>query len=180
VRFAPKQPLRESLIEVSDEEFEVEFSDLPRADADRRARVAAAEGQIRKHPTDVDAWVSYSTQHIAGDLDGPFDKASAEVSLAILERGIKSNPFSIRLHLAYLRVARHVYNPAQIAARWEMVLVTFPLSVTDDSFSAWIAYLSWCETDGFGCGVGVVAIYSRVIDTWRTELLALPRNCTSL
>jgi hypothetical protein len=158
------------LIEVSDEEFESEFADLPLSEIARRSRLAALENQVRDDPLNTEAWITYSTHHLPpskGDpLDGPFDQASAEVTLSILGQGAKVNP---ALHLPYLRVAQYVQTTGEVAARWQFVLAEHPIS--PDTFQTWIAYLGWCESDGFNNVDQVLEKYADVIETLRSRTL---------
>lgn len=145
--------------------------------------MAALEKQLREDPKDIDCWLRYSTQHLpatlSDPLDGPFDLASAEVTLSILERALAVNT-SATLHLAYVRVARHICSPAQLKTRWQTILAAFPLAGPLDALPVWTAYLGWCESDGFGTFNGniddIVAVYSQVIECVRGRSLEAPRG----
>lgn len=150
----------------------------------------ALEKQLRDDPGDIDAWLSYSTQHldkVTGDpLDGPFNKSQAEISLFILDKAIKANHDSAILHLAYIRVAQQISSPDEIGTRWRASLTAFPISADrlDAVLPVWMAYLGWCQTEGFGtfrndCVEGVLAIYQDLMGRLKDMLLHAPRNCES-
>jgi len=141
---------------------------------DVRRRTADMERQLKAQPNDVERWISYSTLHLRlspelanrsvnaalDPLRLPQNRASAEVTLSILARGLDAHPdnfLSIPLHLAYLRAAEMFWPSDKITGRWKNVIRELGdrqrkigKGMGQEMIHIWLGYIEWKEGAGWG------------------------------
>ena len=168
----------------SADESDLEFDSYPLAEQTRFDRIKALEQAVSVRPEDANAWLEYSTAHLANKAR--HTPSSAAVAIAILDKAlaVPANTASAPLHLAYLRTAAEIWSGDKLAARWTDVLNHFPIVMNGQllkrSADVWLEYLGWCE----GAGLAVVGhderrgfaavsgIYEKVIRDIRATVLA--------
>jgi hypothetical protein len=168
---------------------------------DVRRRTADMERHLKSHPEDVEGWMSYSTLHLKlspelsnrsvnaaiDPLRLPQNRASAEVTLSILARGLDAHPgnfLSTPLHLAYLRAAEMFWPPENITSRWKNVIRELSerqrgsgKRMGQDMIHIWLGYIEWREGAGWSksedkgeTGVDdVIEVYIECLDKLRAE-----------
>jgi len=166
-----------------------------------RDRTASMERHLKAHPEDVDSWISYSTLHLRlspelanrsvnasiDPLKLPQNRASAEVTLSILARGLEADPanfLSTHLHIAYLRAAEAFWAPEKITGRWKNVIRELGdkhrssgKGMEQGMIRIWLGYIDWREGAGWGkseekgeTGVDeVIEVYAECLEKLRAE-----------
>jgi len=166
-----------------------------------RDRTTSMERHLKAHPEDVDSWISYSTLHLRlspelanrsvnasiDPLKLPQNRASAEVTLSILARGLEADPanfLSTHLHIAYLRAAEAFWPPEKITGRWKNVIRELGdryrssgKGMEQGMIRIWLGYIDWREGAGWGkseekgeTGVDeVIEVYSECLEKLRME-----------
>ena len=141
-------------------------------EADVRRQTAEMERHVKAKPTDVEAWIAYSTLHLklspdyvpnalVDPLSLPQSRATAEVTLSILARGLEAHPsnfLSPTLHIAYIRAAEKFWPLEKVTGRWKNVLRELGERVgtpgaedlEEGMMSVWLGYIEWREGQGFG------------------------------
>lgn len=155
--------------------LELTLSGFDTVEQDIRRQTAEMERYLQLHPTDVDAWIRYSTLHLKmspdlarqaanpsiDPLKLPQNRATAEITLSILSRALEAHPdnfSSISLHIAYIKAAEKFWERGQITRRWQNVLRELGDRATraNDSklqegmMDLWLGYIEWQEGEGFG------------------------------
>ena len=177
------------------------LSSLATLEQDVRRRTADMERHLKAHPDDAESWISYSTFHLKlspelsnrsvnasiDPLGLPQNRASAEVTLSILARGLDAHPenfFSTPLHIADLRAAEMFWPPEKITSRWKNVIrelgerrMKSGQMMGQEMIHIWLGYIEWREGAGWGkseekgeTGVDeVIEVYVECLDKLRAE-----------
>ncbi|XP_049754866.1 nuclear exosome regulator NRDE2 isoform X2 [Elephas maximus indicus] len=138
-----------------EQETKLPDSQPDRENAVLKAKVEEFNRKIRENPQDIELWMAFvAFQDEVMRRPGLYAldegeqekrkrslKLTLEKKLAILERAIESNPSSVDLKLAKLKLCTEFWEPATLVKEWQKLIFLHP-----NNTALWQKYLLFCQS----------------------------------
>lgn len=146
-----------------------------REDALLKARVEEFNRRVRENPRDTELWIAFvafqdevmRSPGLYAIEEGEQEKRKRslklilEKKLAILERAIDSNPSSVDLKLAKLKLCTEFWEPSTLVKEWQKLIFLHP-----NNTALWQKYLLFCQSQFSTFSISKIhSLYGKCLST---------------
>ncbi|XP_003472393.1 nuclear exosome regulator NRDE2 [Cavia porcellus] len=155
-------------------------SKQPDSQADResavlKAKVEEFNRKVRENPRDIQLWMAFvafqdevmKSPGLYAMEEGEQEKRKKslklvlEKKLAILERAVESNPSSVELKLAKLKLCAEFWEPPMLVKEWQKLIFLHPNNTV-----LWQKYLLFCQSQFSTFSISKIhALYGKCLST---------------
>ncbi|ELR61577.1 hypothetical protein M91_02183, partial [Bos mutus] len=159
----------------SEQESRPPDSQPDRESALLKARVEEFNRKVRESPRDTELWMAfvafqdelmrspglYAVEEGEPETQKRSLRLVLEKKLAILERAIESNPSSVDLKLAKLKLCAEFWEPATLLKEWQKLIFLHP-----NNTALWQKYLLFCQSQFSTFSVSKIqSLYGKCLST---------------
>ncbi|XP_059544236.1 nuclear exosome regulator NRDE2 [Myotis daubentonii] len=159
----------------SEQESKQPDSQPDREDALLKARVEEFNRRVRENPRDTQLWMAFvafqdevmRSPGLYAIEEGEQEKRKRslklilEKKLAILERAIDSNPSSVDLKLAKLKLCTEFWEPSTLVKEWQKLIFLHP-----NNTALWQKYLLFCQSQFSTFSISKIhSLYGKCLST---------------
>ncbi|XP_014399160.1 PREDICTED: protein NRDE2 homolog [Myotis brandtii] len=159
----------------SEQESKQPDSQPDREDMLLKARVEEFNRRVRENPRDTQLWMAFvafqdevmRSPGLYAIEEGEQEKRKRslklilEKKLAILERAIDSNPSSVDLKLAKLKLCTEFWEPATLVKEWQKLIFLHP-----NNTALWQKYLLFCQSQFSTFSISKIhSLYGKCLST---------------
>ncbi|XP_015426917.1 PREDICTED: protein NRDE2 homolog isoform X2 [Myotis davidii] len=159
----------------SEQESKQPDSQPDREDALLKARVEEFNRRVRENPRDTELWMAFvafqdevmRSPGLYAIEEGEQEKRKRslklilEKKLAILERAIDSNPGSVDLKLAKLKLCTELWEPSTLVKEWQKLIFLHP-----NNTALWQKYLLFCQSQFSTFSISKIhSLYGKCLST---------------